>query len=69
MSVLDEVELLVEEMEALRLKNLKGLDQAQAARTMKISQSTFQRILINAYRKISDALVNGKAIKISQRPG
>jgi len=58
------VELTTEEMEALRLKNVKGLDQDQAAKEMNTSQSTFQRILSSAYKKISDALINGKAIKI-----
>jgi len=58
------VELTTEEMEALRLKNVKGLDQEQAAKEMNTSQSTFQRILSSAYKKISDALINGKAIKI-----
>ena len=64
MRFLEMVELTTEEMEALRLKNVKGLDQEQAAKEMNTSQSTFQRILSSAYKKISDALINGKAIKI-----
>ena len=64
MRFLEMVELTPEEMEALRLKNVKGLDQEQAAKEMNTSQSTFQRILSSAYKKISDALINGKAIKI-----
>ena len=64
MRFLEMVELTTEEMEALRLKNIKGLDQDQAAKEMNTSQSTFQRILSSAYKKISDALINGKAIKI-----
>ena len=64
MRFLEMVELTTEEMEALRLKNVKGLDQEQAAKKMNTSQSTFQRILSSAYKKISDALINGKAIKI-----
>ena len=64
MRFLEMVELTTEEMEALRLKNIKGLDQEQAAKEMNTSQSTFQRILSSAYKKISDALINGKAIKI-----
>jgi len=64
MRFLEMVELTTEEMEALRLKNVKGLDQDQAAKEMNTSQSTFQRILSSAYKKISDALINGKAIKI-----
>ncbi len=61
---LDEVELSCEELEALRLKNIKDLDQIECAKLMKTSQSTFQRILSSAYKKISQALVNGEAIKI-----
>lgn len=61
---LDEVELTREELEALHLKNIKDLDQVECAKEMKTSQSTFQRILSSAYKKISQALVNGKAIKI-----
>ena len=61
---LDEVELTVEELEALRLKNIKNLDQIACAQEMKTSQSTFQRILSSAYKKISQALLNGQAIKI-----
>jgi len=64
MRFLEIVELTAEEMEALRLKNIKDLDQEQAAKEMNTSQSTFQRILSSSYRKISDALINGKAIKI-----
>lgn len=58
------IEVTCEEIEALRLKNLKAFDQTKAAKQMGISQSTFQRILTSAYKKTSDALVNGKAIKI-----
>ncbi|TSC95270.1 MAG: hypothetical protein Athens101410_677 [Parcubacteria group bacterium Athens1014_10] len=58
------VELTTEEAEALRLKNIKNLEQIECAEQMKTSQSTFQRILSSAYKKISDALINGKAIKI-----
>jgi uncharacterized protein len=61
---LEIVFLTLEEVEALRLKNIQNLDQIECANTMKTSQSTFQRILSSAYKKISDALVNGKAIEI-----
>ena len=61
---LEVVELTFEEMEALRLKNMKGLDQEECAEQMKTSQSTFQRILYSAYQKVSQALIQGKAIKI-----
>ncbi|MBT3985133.1 DUF134 domain-containing protein [archaeon] len=61
---LEEIELRVEEFEALRLKDLENMDQNKAAEKMEISQSTFHRILIEARKKVADALVNGKAIKI-----
>ncbi len=64
MRLLDEVDLTAEEVEALRLKNIKNLDQIEAAKLMKTSQSTFQRILSSAYKKISRAIIEGKAIKI-----
>jgi len=64
MRFLDIVELSAEEVEALRLKNDKDLDQTEAAKMMKTSRSTFQRILTLAYKKITEAIVKGKAIKI-----
>ena len=67
MRSLDVVELSMEELEALRLKNILGFDQNQCAKRMKTSQSTFQRILASAYKKISKALVEGKAIKIIRK--
>ncbi|MCK5044343.1 DUF134 domain-containing protein [Candidatus Parcubacteria bacterium] len=64
MRFLDIIELTTEEMEALRLKNEEGLDQVECAKLMKTSQSTFQRILSGSYKKITEALLKGKAIKI-----
>lgn len=61
---LEIVELTSEEVEALRLKNVEGLDQVSSAKKMKTSQSTFQRILSSAYKKISEAIIKGSAIKI-----
>lgn len=61
---LEMVELTKEEVEALRLKNVKNLDQVECAKQMKTSQSTFQRILSSAYKKVSGAIVAGQAIKI-----
>jgi len=58
------VELTAEELEAFRLKNIKDLDQIECAKQMKTSQSTFQRILSSAYKKVAEALVEGKAIEI-----
>ncbi|PIU02448.1 hypothetical protein COT66_00240 [Candidatus Shapirobacteria bacterium CG09_land_8_20_14_0_10_49_15] len=62
--LLEEVVLLPEEMEAIKLHEVDGLDQVAAAQKMAVSQSTFQRILAAAYHKIGEALVNGKAIRL-----
>ena len=64
MRVLEVVNLTHEELEALRLKNIKNLEQVECAKLMKTSQSTFQRILSSAYKKVSEALIKGKAIEI-----
>lgn len=61
---LEEVELTLDELESLRLSSLKKISQADAASQMQIHQSTFQRTLVRAREKVTDALVNGKAIKI-----
>ncbi len=61
---LEEVELNLEELETLRLVNIEKLSQIVAAKKMKIHQSTFQRTLTRAREKVTDALINGKAIKI-----
>jgi len=63
---LEIVELSYEEIEAMRLKNVDNLDQIECAQKMKTSQSTFQRILASANRKISQALVLGKGVKITK---
>jgi len=64
MRELEIVELTTEEVEALRLRNISELEQEAAAKKMNTSQSTFQRILSSAYKKITEALIEGKAIKI-----
>ena len=61
---LEEVRLTVEETEAIRLKDMGGLEQEEGAEKMNISRPTFQRILASARQKVADALLNGKAIKI-----
>jgi len=66
MKNLEIINLTIEELEALRLKNIEKRGQNECAEIMNTSQSTFQRILSGAYQKISTALVEGKAIKISE---
>ena len=61
---LEEVVLTVDEFEAIRLKDMERLEQEECAKKMKISQPTFFRLLNSARKKIADAIVNGKAIKI-----
>jgi len=64
LSELEEVILPVEEYEAVRLKDLDGLEQEECAKKMNISQPTFHRLILSARKKIADAIINGKAIKI-----
>jgi len=56
--------LTLDEFEALRLADLEGLKQVDAAKRLKISRPTFSRIVSSARNKIADGLVNIKAIMI-----
>lgn len=56
--------ITVDEIEALRLKDVEGLDQEDCAELMGVAQSTFQRILTAARKKLSTAILDGKAIRI-----
>ncbi len=60
----DEGELNIDELEAIRLADLLGQSQKKAAKSMRISQQTFSRILKKGHKKIADCLVNGKIIKL-----
>lgn len=60
----DEVELNIDEFEALRLIDCKGMKQWQACRFMAISRPTLTRILKKARNKVADGIVNGKIIRI-----
>jgi predicted DNA-binding protein (UPF0251 family) len=59
-----EVAVGVEEMEAIRLRDVEGLEQEKCATMMSISRPTFHRVLASARRKIAEALTNGKALRI-----
>jgi uncharacterized protein len=61
---LKEVILSLDEFEAIRLADLEGLYQENAAEKMNISRQTFGRIIESAHKKIADVLINGKALKI-----
>ena len=63
---LEEVVLHPDEVEALKLYEIDGLDQIKAANKMKISQPTFARILDSANKKVADALIKGKAIRMEK---
>lgn len=65
-SDLEEVNLTMPEFEALRLIYTKDLPQNEAANKMEVSQPTLSRILNSGIKKISDAIVNGKSIKINK---
>lgn len=56
--------LELDEFEALRLSHLLNYDQRKTAKQMWIHQSTVSRILNSAHKKITDALVNIKELKI-----
>lgn len=53
-----------DEVEAMRLKNLLGFPQEEAASRMGVSQPTFHRLINTAHQKITDAIINGKALRI-----
>lgn len=61
---LNKIVLTRDELEAIRLIDVEDMGQINAGKKMKISQSTLSRLLKEGRRKIADALVNGKAIKI-----
>ena len=62
--MLEEVILTLDELESLRLADLNGLYQEQAAEKMKISRPTFSRVVEQARRKVADALIHGKALRL-----
>jgi len=64
MGVLEVVIMSFDEIEAIRLADYEGLYQEEAAKRMNISRQTFGNIVSSARKKIADAIINGKAIKI-----
>lgn len=65
---LEETVMTLDEFEAVRLADLDGLYQEEAAGRMGISRSTFSRLIDSAHRKLADALVHGKALRIGGGP-
>ena len=62
--LLEEVNLSMDELEAIRLADLQGKYQEDAAKKMNISRQTFGNIISSAHKKVADVLVNSKALKI-----
>ena len=61
---LEEICINIDELEAMRLADYVGLYHEQAALNMSISRATFGRILGGARRKVAEALIEGKALRI-----
>jgi uncharacterized protein len=61
---LREIILTVDEVEAMRLKDIEKLEQHDCAARMGVAQSTLQRILVSARAKVSEAIIEGKALRI-----
>jgi len=65
MHELEECVITFDEVEAIRLADFEGKTQEQAAELMGVSRPTFGRIVANAHRVIADALVHGKALRMT----
>jgi len=61
---LEQVELTVDELEALRLADFHGFSHEAAGRQMGVSRATFGRIIERARKIVADALIHGKAINV-----
>jgi len=61
---LPEIYLSLEGFEALRLSDLEGLRQEEAAARMRVSRQTFGRLLAEARRAVAEALVKGHCLRI-----
>ena len=66
MSQLAAVRLGLDELEAMRLCDLDGLDQESAGRRMGVSRGTVQRLLQTGRTKVVGALLNSSALVIEQ---
>jgi predicted DNA-binding protein (UPF0251 family) len=66
LSSLSEVVVNPEELETLRLRYVENLSQEEAAKKMGISQSQYQRDLVDTLKKITNALISGDAINIPE---
>ncbi|MBC2581714.1 DUF134 domain-containing protein [Clostridium sp. DJ247] len=62
---IEDITIKVEELEAMRLKDIEELNQEECAERMHVSRQTFQNIIDSARKKIATAIIEGKAINIS----
>ena len=62
MTQLEQVPLAEDEMEALRLVDLLGMQQQEAAKSMAVSRQTLANLVKAARFKVVDSLINGKAL-------
>jgi len=60
----DDIVLSVDELEAIRLADLEGMYHEQAAEEMGVSRQTLGRIIESARKKVAQALVNSKNLRI-----
>ncbi|MFA4982973.1 MAG: DUF134 domain-containing protein [Candidatus Micrarchaeia archaeon] len=61
---LEEIMLGLDEFEALRMLDFAQLGQGEVAKKMNVSQPTLSRIIVSARKKVSEAICEGKAIRI-----
>ena len=64
---LERVVIFEDEMEAIRLADVESLYQQGCSDKMGISRTTFSRLVDSARKKIADALLNKKAIRVQYR--
>ncbi|HCC07239.1 MAG TPA: hypothetical protein DEP72_03605 [Clostridiales bacterium] len=64
-SVMEEILLNIDELEAMRLKDIENLDQERCAERMGVSRQTFQIIIASARQKVTSALLNGNTLNIT----
>ena len=64
MCALEEIELALDEVEAMRLTDVEDMYQAEAAERMGISRQTLGNIIARAHKKVATAILEGKALRI-----
>ena len=64
MKALEGLILTIDEFESIRLSDYEELTQEKIAKQMKVHRSTVSRIIASAHKKIADAFLNNKAVKV-----